>query len=224
MAWLPLESNPEYIQRAGVPENTQVVDVFGLDPDILAIVPQPTYAIILLFPCSENYEKYKAEEEQMLKDKDQKIPSSTFFMKQITPNACGTIALIHGILNCPDEIPLKDGMLKEFKDKGASLSPLERGELLDKMNTIIELHKEVAAEGQTEAPPADENIIHHFVAFVHKEGNLLELDGRKFGPINHGPTTPETFLADAAKVCQTFMARDPEEVRFTIVAISHGQN
>ncbi|XP_026287977.1 ubiquitin carboxyl-terminal hydrolase isoform X1 [Frankliniella occidentalis] len=228
MAWQPLESNPEvmtkYIQRAGVSDDIQVVDVFGLDPDILAIVPQPTYSLILLFPCSDIYEKFKADEEEMLKDKDQKIPSSTFFMKQITPNACGTIALVHGILNNLDEIKLKDGILKDFIEKAASLSPLERGDLLDKMGSIIDLHKEVAAEGQTEAPPAEEKIIHHFVAFVHKEGNLLELDGRKFGPINHGPTTPETFLADAAKVCKTFMTRDPEEVRFTIVAISRDQN
>ncbi len=28
-----------------------------------------------------------------------------------------------------------------------------------------------------------------------KEGSLYELDGRKSFPVNHGPTTPETFLA-----------------------------
>ncbi len=50
----------------------------------------------------------------------------------------------------PLRIKLKDGMYKEFKDKAASLSPLERGDLLDKTSTIIDLHKEVAAEGQTE--------------------------------------------------------------------------
>lgn len=222
MAWQPLESNPEvitkYINRSGA-EDVQVTDVYGLDPELLAIVPQPVYSVILLFPCSENYEKFKAEEEERLKDKDQNIPSSTFFMKQITPNACGAIALLHSIYNCLDEVKLKDGILKDFLDKAASLSPMERGEVLDKMKSIIDLHKEIAAEGQTEAPPAEENIIHHFVAFVHKDGALLELDGRKFGPINHGPTTPATLLEDAAKICKTFMARDPEELRFTVVAL-----
>ena len=72
----------------------------------------------------------------------------------------------------------------------------------------------------------------------------LILDGRKSFPINHGPTTPETFLQvrkvlsegdkvthldavtfhnmiqDAAKVCQNFMSRDPTELHFTIVALS----
>ena len=223
MAWLPLESNPEvmtkYIHRVGAPDSCQVVDVFGLDPELLAILPQPVYSLILLFPCSENYENFKSEEEKKLKDKDQNIPSSTFYMKQITPNACGTIALIHAVANCLDKIKLKDGILTDFLKEAASLNAKERGELLDKLANMIELHKEVAAEGQTEAPPAEENVNHHFVAFVQKEGALLELDGRKFGPINHGPTSPATFLEDAAKVCKTFMTRDPDEVRFTIVAL-----
>ncbi|KAJ1525218.1 hypothetical protein ONE63_010047 [Megalurothrips usitatus] len=207
------------MQRAGAPDDLQIVDVFGLDPELLAIVPQPVHSLILLFPCSDNYESFKAEEEEKLKDKDQGIPSSTFFMKQITPNACGTIALLHGIVNNLDKIKLKDGILKDFVEKAESLNPLQRGELLYEMQTIIDLHKDVAAEGQTEAPPAEEKIIHHFVAFVCKEGSLLELDGRKFGPVNHGPTTPETFLEDAGKICKTFMARDPDEPRFAIVAI-----
>ncbi|CAG7837209.1 unnamed protein product [Allacma fusca] len=58
------------------------------------------------------------------------------------------------------------------------------------------------------------------LANSEKEGTLYELDGRRAraGPINHGPTTPENLLKDAAKVCQSRMARDPTEYRFTVVA------
>jgi len=54
---------------------------------------------------------------------------------------------------------------------------------------------------------------------LKKNGELYELDGRKSFPIKHGTTSEETFLNDAAKVCKEFMARDPEEVRFTAIAI-----
>jgi hypothetical protein len=44
-------------------------------------------------------------------------------------------------------------------------------------------------------------------------------DGRKPYPINHGPSSSETFLEDAARVCQEYMDHDPEEVRFTMIAL-----
>lgn len=48
--------------------------------------------------------------------------------------------------------------------------------------------------------------------FVHS-------DGRKEFPINHGPSSAETILEDACKVVRAFMERDPEELKFTIVAL-----
>lgn len=36
-------------------------------------------------------------------------------------------------------------------------------------------HKELAMEGQTNAPGLDEPVNHHFVALVHKDGHLYEL-------------------------------------------------
>jgi len=88
---------------------------------------------------------------------------------------------------------------------------------------IINMHQELAQEGQTEVNP-NEQVNHHFIAFVHKDGNLYELDGRKEFPINHGATTPETLLEDSAKVCKEFMSRDSEDVNFTVMALAAAQN
>jgi len=49
-------------------------------------------------------------------------------------------------------------------------------------------------------------------------------DGRKSFPIKHGPTSEETFVKDAAKVCKEFMSRDPDEVRFTVLALTAAQD
>ena len=58
------------------------------------------------------------------------------------------------------------------------------------------------------------------MAFVQKEGNLYELDGRKAFPINLGPSSPDTFLQDAALACRNYMKRNPENVNFTVVAVT----
>jgi hypothetical protein len=42
---------------------------------------------------------------------------------------------------------------------------------------------------------------------VLQAGQLWELDGRRKGAINHGPTQPDTLLQDVARVAKDFMAR-----------------
>lgn len=104
------------------------------------------------------------------------------------------------------------------------MSPEKRGQILqDSANQIMEAHQELAHEGQTEVNP-NEQVNHHFVAFVHKDGYLYELDGRKEYPVNHGPTSPDTLLEDAAKVCKEFIARDSNDVNFTVMALAASDN
>lgn len=44
--WPPLESNPEifttYLRQIGLPSDWGICEVYGLDDDLLAFVPQPT--------------------------------------------------------------------------------------------------------------------------------------------------------------------------------------
>ncbi|KAK7792357.1 hypothetical protein R5R35_009960 [Gryllus longicercus] len=224
MAWLPLESNPEvmnkYLYNLGMPEKFQLVDVYGLDPDLLATVPQPVLAVLLLFPCSDKYDEHKTKQEAEIAKKGQVISDKVFYVKQIVTNACGTIALVHSVANNLEKIELKDGHLKQFLDTAKTLTPEERGEILEKAEGIINAHKEVALEGQTEAPEPNEPVNYHFVAFVQKDGHLYELDGRKSFPVNHGSTSEDSFLQDAAKICKEYMARDPDELHFTVVALT----
>ncbi|EZA56253.1 Ubiquitin carboxyl-terminal hydrolase isozyme L3 [Ooceraea biroi] len=218
MAWVPLESNPEFLHKLGVPKKWSIIDVYGLDSDLLAIVPRPVLAVILLYPIPTKTEKIEEG-----KSSKSDTPDSVYHMKQSIPNACGTIALIHGVANNLDTLQLEDGFLKKFLDETKELSYNERGERLENAQEIIDTHMESAHEGQTEAPSEDMEVYHHFIAFVHKDGYLYELDGRKLTPINHGSTTPDTLLDDAARVCKEYMARDPNEVRFTVVALASSE-
>ncbi|XP_022187987.1 ubiquitin carboxyl-terminal hydrolase isozyme L3 [Nilaparvata lugens] len=225
MAWLPLESNPDvmnkFLTNLGMStEKWQVSDVYGLDPDVLAIVPRPVLALIMLFPCSDKYEEYKKEQEEEITKKGQTVPGNLFFVKQYVHNACGTIALIHSIANNLDSIKLGDGHLKKYLDDAVKLSPDERGHLLQNEVGIIDTHKELAQEGQTAAPQPTDPVAYHFVAFVHHDGSLFELDGRKSFPINHGSTTSDTLLEDAVKVVKQYIERDPDTLQFTLVALA----
>ncbi|XP_045458747.1 ubiquitin carboxyl-terminal hydrolase isozyme L3-like [Melitaea cinxia] len=221
---VPLESNPEvmnkFLQKLGVPCNWNIVDVMGLEPELLSWVPKPVIAVTLLFPLSDAYEHHKQKEENDILSKGQEISNNLFYMKQNISNACGTVALVHGVANNTDKIQLNDGPLKKFLEEATELDANARGELFVKSESIINAHKELAQEGQTNTPSADDSVNHHFITFVHKDGILYELDGRKAFPINHGKTTPDSLLDDAAKICKEFMARDPEEVRFTVVALA----
>lgn len=209
----------KFLHKLGVPKKWSVIDVYGLDPELLAIVPKPVLAVILLYPVAIKNEKSE-EDEEAAKDGKNDALDSVYHMKQCISNACGTIALVHSIANNLDVLQLDDGFLKTFLDETKGLSFAERGERLINAQGIIDTHMESAQEGQTEAPGEDMEVYHHFIAFVHKDGSLYELDGRKPSPISHGSTSPETLLEDAARICKDYMARDPEEVRFTVVALA----
>lgn len=132
------------------------------------------------------------------------------------------MALVHSILNNLSVANLKDGsVIKNFYDKAKDLTPEERGKLFLADTAFQDVHQELAAEGQTEAPPSDEKIDKHFIAFVNVGNELFEFDGSKKFPISHGATKEDTFLADAARVCKEFMARDPKDPNFTIMAYAN---
>lgn len=222
--WLPLESNPDVMTKfltcLGMKKTWEFGDVYGLDVELLSMVPRPVCAVLLLFPITEKYEAFKKEEEDRLKGK-QDISSDVYFIKQTIGNACGTIGIIHAVANNLKHLEFEsDSALKMFLEKTSKMNPEQRAAFLETDDSIRVTHESSAQEGQTEAPSADERVNLHFIAFVNVGGQLYELDGRKPFPIVHGKTSEDTLLEDAVEVCKLFMARDPDEVCFTIIALS----
>ena len=87
----------------------------------------------------------------------------------------------------------------------AAQQPLSRQPCLKKGNAPAILQA-AAQEGNTAPPPLEEVINLHFVALVHRDGRLWELDGRKSFPIDHGPTSPERLL-QVCWVCMSHLFR-----------------
>ncbi|MED6185734.1 Ubiquitin carboxyl-terminal hydrolase 3 [Stylosanthes scabra] len=217
--WLPLEANPDVINQflwgLGLPpEEAESSDVYGLDDDLLQMVPTPVLAVLFLYPLTS-----KTEEERLQQENDKKEHSNkVYFMKQTVGNACGTVGLLHALGNISSEIKLVDGsFFDKFFKATASMDPLQRGVFLENDREMEVAHAVAASAGDTEA---SDNVDTHFICFVCVDGELYELDGRKSGPISHGPSSPSTLLKDAAKVIQSMIQKNPESLNFNVIAIS----
>jgi ubiquitin carboxyl-terminal hydrolase L3 len=224
--WLPLESNPEllnsYIKSLGVKNTHEFYDVFGMDEELLMMVPQPCVAVLLLFPITANSEAAKKKEQETLEAKNYTAPKDVYYIKQTIGNACGTIGLVHTIMNLADQLELDEQkFFAKFLETTKDMSPEERAKALEASEDLEKSHQEVASSEQN-ACAVDEkaDVDLHFIAFVNVKDTLYELDGRKASPIPHGATSADTFLSDAVKVVKQFAARDPEDLRFNMAAFS----
>ncbi|XVF51820.1 hypothetical protein PTKIN_Ptkin04bG0215000 [Pterospermum kingtungense] len=217
--WLPLEANPEVMNQflwgLGLPEDeAECCDVYGLDDELLAMVPQPVLAVLFLFPITS-----QTEEEGLLQDNEKRDASSkVYFMKQTVGNACGTIGLLHSVGNITSEIKLEVGsFLDRFFKSTASMDPWERASFLETDREMEVAHSAAATAGETEA---SDNVDTHFICFTCVDGELYELDGRKSGPISHGASSPTSLLQDAAKVIKGMIQKNPESLNFNVIALS----
>ncbi|CAM8984524.1 unnamed protein product [Rhodiola kirilowii] len=217
--WLPLEANPDvmnqFLWNLGVPaDEVECCDVYGLDEELLEMVPKPVLAVLFLYPLTA-----KSEEERIQQDNTKKVCSEkVYFLRQTVGNACGTIGLLHAVGNITSEIKLvADSFLDRFYKSTANMNPMERALFLENDREMEVAHSLAATAGDTDA---SEDVNTHFICFVCVDGELYELDGRKSDPISHGSSSPTTLLKDAAKVIQGVIQKNPDSVNFNVIAVS----
>jgi ubiquitin carboxyl-terminal hydrolase L3 len=225
--WIPLESNPEvmneFLAKIGVPGKLQICDIFGFEPDLLEMVPKPVKAVLLLFPVSRQSEDFRIAQVRKIEENGQELPPGVWFTTQTIGNACGTIGLLHAVGNNLDTLgSLPEGSWSQkFFANSLDADADARAAMLQNDDSIAEVHADAAQAGQSAAPDRPEDCMLHFVCFIQKGGFLLELDGRKPFPINHGPCASDDLLGAAIRVIQSdFMATDPSSNLFSTVAYS----
>ncbi|KAG9081146.1 hypothetical protein FRC07_014619, partial [Ceratobasidium sp. 392] len=82
--WIPLESNPEASVQCGLTTAVHgFSDVYGLDPELLAMVPSPSKAILLVFPITDATEqKRKEDDARLAKEKQPDVDPTLIYIKQ----------------------------------------------------------------------------------------------------------------------------------------------
>mmetsp|Transcript_24725 Transcript_24725/g.34016 ORF Transcript_24725/g.34016 Transcript_24725/m.34016 type:complete len:218 (-) Transcript_24725:56-709(-) len=214
--WPPLESNPEVLNKfasqCGVSSAWQFADVFGFDDELLAMVPQPCLAILFLFPskCKTQFD-------------DTTGGSKGFFLSQIPEldQACGTIAMIHGVANNLERLGITSGPIYDYIQKASKEdSPEKRGKMLVENETISSSHSSLAQEGQSQAVSEAD---HHFVCFTAVDGHLYEFDGLKPAPTDHGPLGDTPFLNKTAATVRAVYMKDPSVLDLAMISLGPGE-
>ncbi|KAL0237172.1 hypothetical protein PCE1_000569 [Barthelona sp. PCE] len=214
--FIPLEANPEvfteFISSLGAGTTFVFEDMWALDDELLPMM-NPTAAKAVIF-------LYDINEKQLVHERDNfqfSNSSEAIFVKQYIGNACGTIALLHSIINQTDVEFEEGSLLHNLKASFVEGKTAEElGHMLEVDDDLEEQHQLAGASGQTEVPD-DLNVSLHFIAFVKVGDQLLHFDGRKENPVLHGTTTEDRFLYDAAAAMKGMMAVDPENPNFSII-------
>jgi ubiquitin carboxyl-terminal hydrolase L3 len=238
------------VHKLGLSEKLAFHDVFSIDePELLAFVPRPAHALLLVFPVSETYEQFRVQEDKdRLEYQGHGPEEEVVWYKQTIGNACGLIGLLHGVSNgtarsnigrlhvlsemvstrplTPYAAP--DSNLAKLLNDAIPLKPVERADLLYDSEALESAHQAAATGGDTSAPAADDNVDLHYVCFVKSQNNnLWELDGRRKGPLNRGKLSPdEDVLSETALDLgvRSFLKRESAaeggDLRFSLITLA----
>ncbi|KAL2170075.1 hypothetical protein VTG60DRAFT_5347 [Thermothelomyces hinnuleus] len=199
-----LENNPEVMnalaKKLGLSDDLTFYDVYSLDePELLAHIPRPAYALLAIIPLTPAWKKDREAEDEALGD-----PATYYnggaatgageepiiWFKQIISDACGSYGFLHCAINgqTPKFI-LPGSTLEQLRNDAIPLPRDERARLLHDSKEFEEAHRSVAALGDTPEPSegGPEHSGQHFVAYVKANGRLWELEGSREGPLDRGP-------------------------------------
>jgi ubiquitin carboxyl-terminal hydrolase L3 len=187
------ENNPDVMNqlaaKLGLSSELQFYDVYSLDePELLAHIPRPALALLVIIPLTPAWDRSRKAE-----DVDQESYTGSgpeepvIWFKQTIGHACGSIGLLHSVMNGPAVDFIKRGSdLAAIRSLAIPLDMTKRAELLYNSEPFEIAHKSVEQAGDSYADLTGELEGGHFVSFVKSGGKLWELEGSRKGPLERG--------------------------------------
>lgn len=236
--WCEIDSEPAFfnvmLKDLGV-NGVRVREIYSLDPDMLAILPQPIYGLIFLFQYTEEDESDGEQEA---------CPSHLWFANQVASNACGSYALLNIVNNIPN-VDLGKQM-QDFREHTKTMAPADRGTAVANCDFIRQVHNtfartievqnvdacleddmEKAAKKGKKKPAkkskkkaVDNGAAFHFIAYVPVQGQIWKMDGLDRQPCNLGESSTDNWIDTIASVLairmSTLMTGD---IEFNMLAL-----
>ncbi|KAK1910212.1 hypothetical protein P3342_006485 [Pyrenophora teres f. teres] len=190
-----LENHPEVMNQLArnLGFDTSVYsfrDIWSLtDADLLAFIPRPVLALLVIIPLTPTWDEARTAED---KDKPEYAGKGedepVIWFRQIIGNACGSIGLVHCLLNTEASEHIRpDSTLDQIRKDAIPKGIEERAKVLEASEAFETAHRAAAKQGDTDEIPVGQNTGHHFVAFVKaRDGHLWELEGNRKGPLDRG--------------------------------------
>ncbi|KAH6631764.1 hypothetical protein F5144DRAFT_572107 [Chaetomium tenue] len=230
-AFIPLEANPDLmttlLHTLGLSPALAIHDVYSLtEPSLLAFIPRPALALLLVFPVSAAYESHRLAEDALHAEYAGSGPDEpVVWFRQTIRNACGLVGLLHAAGNGAARGFVQEGsVLGRLLGEAVGLGPAERARLLERDEELAKAHRGVAEKGDTTAPDARDDVDLHYVCFVKgADGGLWEMDGRRKGPLRRGDLEEaEDVLSEKALALGPlkFLEREAADLRFSCVALA----
>lgn len=178
--------------RLGLSDDLEFYDLYSLDePELLAHIPRPALALLVIIPLTTAWDdERRAEDTDKPEYSGHGEDEPVIWFKQTIGNACGSIGLLHSVINGPASkyiVPNSD--IDKIRRDAIPLQMEERAQMLYDSQPFERAHCSVAYMGDTVAPApgGPEHAGQHFVSFVKADdSHLWELEGSRKGPIDRG--------------------------------------
>lgn len=175
--------------KLGLSPSLAFYDVYSLDSqDELNHIPRPAFALLVIIPLTPAWAADRIAEDA------NKGPYTGYgenepviWFKQTIGNACGSIGLLHSVINGPAaDFITPDSTFDKIRRAASPLKMTERAEMLYNNQAFEDAHRSVENNGDSYSDAEVKRQGGHFVAFVKSEGKLWELEGDRKGPLDRG--------------------------------------